>query len=248
MLAPDETLMNRPHILMVAANPAISTTTGWPVGFWAAELVHPYHAFREADLDVTIASPDGGRIDPDALSVPNDPSGYSRDDRLSADYLGRPAFVALLQQTPAIAKLRPDDFDAIVVCGGQAPMFTFADAAALQRRFAEFLAAGKPSAALCHGSCLLLYLRDAQGQPTIRGRTITGFTNAEEDVADAAVGQRVMPFRIEDEARRLGADFRAAPAFTSHALRDGNLITGQQQHSGAAVAALVLEALAEGRR
>lgn len=240
--------MTTSHILLVAANPAISTTTGWPVGFWAAELVHPYHAFRDAGHAVTIASPDGGRVEPDALSMPSDPSGYSREDTLSDDYLSRPGFTALLENTPALDELRADDFDAIVVVGGQSPMFTFADAVTLQRLFAAFVAAGKPSAALCHGSCLLLYLRDADGQPTIRGRTVTGFTNAEEDAADAAVGQRVMPFRIEDEARRLGADFRAAPAFTGHALRDGNLITGQQQHSGAAVAALVLEMLAEGRR
>jgi putative intracellular protease/amidase len=231
------------HLLLVAANPARSTTLGWPVGFWASEVIHPYDAFVRAGHRVTLASPDGGRIEPDGYSDPRDPSGYSRDDTLSLDYLGRPDFVALFDRTPAVAALRPADYDAILVAGGQSPMFTFRGHAALLAAFRAFLAAGKPSAALCHGTCLLLDLKQDDGSPWIRGRRMTGFANSEEDYADKAVGQKIMPFRIEDEARRLGADFVAGPAFQPHAVQDGNLITGQQQHSGEATARLVLAAL-----
>lgn len=230
-------------ILMVVANPAVSTTLGWPVGFWASELIHPYHEFTQRGYSVTIASPDGGRVDFDAYSDPRDGSGYSKDDSLSLVYINQPDFMALLEDTPSVTTIRADDFDAIVVCGGQSPMFTFAAAKDLQTRFLEFYRADKISSALCHGTSLLLYLQNESGESLIKGKRMTGFANSEEDYADQAVGQKMMPFRIEDEAKKLGANFSTAAAFESYALRDGNLITGQQQHSGAAVAKLVIEAL-----
>ncbi|MBI5688803.1 MAG: type 1 glutamine amidotransferase domain-containing protein [Verrucomicrobia bacterium] len=235
--------MSSRHFLIVVANPAVSTTLGWPVGFWASELIHPYDTFLRAGHRVTIASPRGGRVELDAYSDPRDASGYSKEDKLSLDYLNRPSFVDLLENTPALGSLRLTDYDAILVAGGQSPMFTFRGNTALLEAFRAFLDSGKPAAALCHGTCLLLDLTNADGTPFVRGRRMTGFANREEDFADAAVGQKVMPFRIEDEARRLGADFVAGPAFHPHAIRDGNLITGQQQHSGEATAKLVLAAL-----
>jgi putative intracellular protease/amidase len=232
------------RILIVVANPAVSTTVGWPVGFWASELIHPYDAFTRQGYAVTIASPDGGKVEMDAYSDPRDASGYSKDDMLSLQYLNRPEFVGLLENTPSVAQLKAEDFDAIVVVGGQSPMFTFKDALALQRLFLDFYNLGKVSAILCHGTALLLYLQDATGEPFVKGKTMTGFANSEEDFADQMVGQKLMPFRIEDEARKLGANFVVAPAFQPHAVRDGHLITGQQQFSGGEVAKLVIEALA----
>jgi putative intracellular protease/amidase len=231
--------MKSKSILIVVANPAISTTLGWPVGFWAAELIHPYDALTKAGHRVTIASPKGGKVELDSYSDPRDASGYSKHDTLSLEYLNRPDFVKLLANTPAITTLKAADFDAILVAGGQSPMFTFRGNRALADLFLAFYRAGKPSAALCHGTCLLLDL------DIIKGKRMTGFANSEEDFADKVVGQKVMPFRIEDEARKLGANFVAAPAFQPHAVRDGNLITGQQQHSGHEVAKLVLKALEE---
>lgn len=231
------------NVLIVVANASISTTLGWPVGFWASELVHPYDEFTRAGYKVTIASPKGGKVELDALSDPRDASGYSKDDTLSLQYLERPEFTALLENTPAIGSLKQEDFDAILVAGGQSPMFTFRGDTALLALFRSFYDAGKPAAALCHGTCLLLDLKNEDGSAFIKGKRMTGFANSEEDYADQAVGQKIMPFRIEDEARALGADFVAGPAFQPHALSDGNLITGQQQHSGAETAKLVLAAL-----
>ena len=235
--------MNAKNILIIVANPSVSTTLGWPVGFWAAELIHPYDAFIKAGHHVTIASPKGGKVELDGFSDPRDASGYSKDDTLSLDYLSKPDFVNKLENTPAISSLKMSDFDALVVAGGQSPMFTYRGDAALAELFLQFYGAGKPTAALCHGTCLLLDLKNTDGSPFIRGKRITGFANSEEDFADQVVGQKVMPFRIEDEARQLGAEFVTAPAFQAHALADGNLITGQQQHSGHEVARLVLAAL-----
>jgi putative intracellular protease/amidase len=235
--------MKSKQILIVVANPAVSTTLGWPVGFWASELIHPYDTLTKAGYRVTIASPKGAKVELDSYSDPRDASGYSKDDTLSLAYLNKPEFVGLLENTPGIGTLQPEDFDAIIVAGGQSPMFTFRNHQPLQKLFQAFYASGKPSAALCHGTCLLLDVKNADGSPLIRGKKMTGFANSEEDFADKVVGQKVMPFRIEDEARKLGANFVTAPAFQPFAVRDGNLITGQQQHSGHEVAKLVLQAL-----
>ena len=124
-------------------------------------------------------------------------------------------------------------------------MFTFRADRTLAALFMEFYNGSKVSSALCHGTCLLLDTKLQNGQALIRGKTMTGFANSEEDYADKVVGKKVMPFRIEDEARNLGANFVTKPAFQPHAVRDGNLITGQQQHSGNEVAKLVIQALAE---
>jgi putative intracellular protease/amidase len=231
------------HILLIVANPSTSTTLGVPVGFWAAELIHPYDAFVNAGCQVTIASPNGGKVEFDSLSDPRDASGYSKDDVLSLQYINQPDFMQLLENTPAIATLDINDFDAIVVCGGQSPMFTFRQDRNLVQSFTNFYETGKPTAALCHGTCLLLETKLPNGEYLIQGKSITGFANSEEDYADQVVGQKVMPFRIEDEAKQLGANFVTKTAFSPHAIRDGNLITGQQQNSGSETAKLVLEAL-----
>jgi putative intracellular protease/amidase len=231
------------HILLIVANPSISTTLGWLVGFWASELIHPYSEFTKAGCQVTIASPNGGKVEFDGLSDPRDASGYSKDDTLSLEYISQPEFMQLLENTPAIADLDMSNFDAIVVCGGQSPMFTFRQNTTLIQLFSNFYETGKPTAALCHGTCVLLEAKRSDGTYLIKGKTITGFANSEEDYGDRVVGQKMMPFRIEDEANKLGANFVTKESFASHAIQDGNLITGQQQNSGAETAKLVLTAL-----
>lgn len=235
----------RPRVLMVVANPGVSTTVGWPVGFWAAELFHPYYEFTQRRYEVTIASPDGGAVEVDALSDPRDASRWSADDLISMGALNTPEIVARLADTPALRDLELDDLDALVVCGGQGPMFQFRDHEDLKRTIAGFYEARKPTAALCHGTCALLDVRTADGGHLIAGKTMTGFANVEEDFGDAAVGQAIMPFRIEDEARARGANFVQGGLFKAFAVRDMNLITGQQQYSGRKVAELVIAALGD---
>lgn len=235
-----------PHrVIIVVANPSVSTTLGWPVGFWASELIHPYDAFVKAGCEVIIASPLGGKVDFDSFSDPRDASGYSKDDTLSLSHINRPEFMHQLENTSAISTVNHAQFDAIVIAGGQSPMFTFRHNRPLADLFVRFYEAGKPSAALCHGTCILLDAKLSNGDLLIRAKRMTGFANSEEDYADQVVGRTVMPFRIEDEAKKLGAQFITKHAFAPHAIRDGNLITGQQQQSGHEVAQLVLDALTE---
>jgi putative intracellular protease/amidase len=235
----------RPRVLMVVANPGTSTTLGWPVGFWAAELFHPYYEFTQRRYDVTIASPEGGKVEVDAMSDPRDASRWSADDLISLGALNAPEVAALLERTPALRDLDLDAFDALVVCGGQGPMFQFRAHAGLQAAIARFYEARKPTAALCHGTCALLDVQLSDGSYLIAGRTMTGFANVEEDFGDAAVGQRIMSFRIEDEARARDANYVQAGLFKAFAVRDMHLITGQQQYSGRKVAELVIAALGD---
>lgn len=239
------------RVAIVLSNPAISTTTGWPVGFWWSELTHPWWVFHEAGYEVEIFSPEGGRCEPDAMSDPRDSSGYSATDIISRGFLETPDLARMVEATAPVSEIETRRFDALVVAGGQAPMFTFEHATSLHAKFVEFLEAGKVSAALCHGVAVLRYCRLSDGAPVARGRTVTGFANVEEDFADEAVwqygllprGQHIMPWRIEDAMRDLGANYVRAGTWRSFAVRDGNLVTGQQNFSGAATADLVLEAV-----
>ncbi len=229
---------------MVVANPAVSPVTGWPVGFWAAELTHPWLEFVKVGYAVQLASPAGGKVAVDSYSDPRDASGYSANDIVSLGVLSHPHMAAMLDSTKPLADIALADFDAVFVCGGQSPMVTFVDNPALHRFLAEAFEAGKVVALVCHGTCALLHTRTRDGKLLVEGKTWTGFANSEERFAEAAVGRKLQPFWIETEARRIpGTNFITHNAFEAFAVRDGRLITGQQQNSGAAAAKLVIEAL-----
>jgi len=231
-------------ILMVASSPSISQQTGWPIGFWAAELTHPLHVFQEAGYEVEIASTEGGKIEMDAYSDPTDASGYSANDVISLGYLQQDWFKDILAHTHKMTEVNPDTYDAIFLVGGQGPMYTFRGNHDLEKLFANFYEAGKPSAAVCHSTTLLLEAKKSNGDLIVKDKSWTGFANSEEEYADQAVGQKIQPYRIEDEARKLeGTQFKVAAPFSSYAITDGNLITGQQQNSGAAAARMVVEQL-----
>lgn len=241
----------RKRIAIVISNPAVSTTTGWPVGFWWSELTHPYLAFDESGYEVEIFSPEGGKCEADAMSDPNDASGYSKTDLISQGFIHTPELIARVRNTAKVAEIDVARFDAIVVAGGQAPMFSFAKATGLHAKFVEFHQSGKVAAALCHGTAILRYARLPNGEYLAKGRTVTGFANVEEDFADNAVwsygllprDKHVMPWRIEDELKALGANFVQAGLWRGFAVRDGNLVTGQQNFSGTETARLVIETL-----
>jgi len=232
------------QVLIIVANPAISPQTGWPIGAWAAEFVHPYWEFTERGYLVTLASPAGGKVELDRWSDPRDESQYSAHDLLSLGFLASPHHAALLENTPSLAQINPDDYDALFVAGGQAPMVTFIDNTQLHQFVADFYEAGKVLAVVCHGTCILLKVKLANGRLLVDGKTWTGFANSEEVYADAFVGKRIQPFWIEDEAKPLpNTNFVVGPRFAPFVVRDGRLITGQQQYSGGAAAKLVIEAL-----
>jgi putative intracellular protease/amidase len=244
-------LKQRKRVAIVLANPALSSTTGWPVGFWWSELSHPYFILSEAGYELELFSPKGGKCEADAMSDPRDSSGYSASDLISMGFIATPSLAALVEKTQPVDAIELGKFDAIVVAGGQAPMFTFEAAHNLQKKFVEFYEANKIACALCHGVAILRYARLSNGEPLVKGRTVTGFANVEEDFAQNAVWEmkllardkQLMPWRIEDELKKLGANYVQSGLWRGFAIRDGNLITGQQNFSGAETAELLLETL-----
>lgn len=230
-------------VLIVVANPSTSTTMGWPVGFWGAELTHPYYELTERGIEVTIVSPAGGKVEMDSLSDPRDSSRWSAEDLITMGFVNTPELMALLEDTPKLADLDLDEYDAIMVAGGQSPMFTFREDEDLKCAIRHFYEAEKPTAVYCHGTAALVDLTLSDGSYLVDGKTVTGFANAEEEFSDTFVGQKVMPWRVEDVLTERGANYVQGGLFKAYAVRDGRLITGQQQYSGRKVAQMLIDAL-----
>ena len=191
-----------------------------------------------------VVSTAGGKIEMDGYSNPLDESGYSAHDIISLGYIQQDRFNQLLKDTKAISEINAEDYDAIFLVGGQGPMYTFRGNEELEKLFVSFYEAGKPSAAVCHSTTLLLDAKTSDGNLLVQGKTWTGFADAEEQYADDAVGMQIQPYRIETEARKItNTNFKVAAPFSSYAIADGNLITGQQQNSGAETAQMVVEQL-----
>jgi putative intracellular protease/amidase len=234
------------RVLILASDPAVSDQTGWHIGFWWEELSHSYWEFTQAGYQVVIASPKGGALQADSLSDPRDKLRLSADDLISLGFINSPDHVALVEQATPLSEVDIRDFDAVFLVGGQGPMYTFVDDPSVHALVRGSYEAGKVTAVICHATCVLLRAMLSSGELIVKGKTWTGFANSEEDFADSFVGQKLQPFRIEDEARKLDdTNFIVQGRFKAHAVRDGNLITGQQQYSAAVTARLVIEALGE---
>ena len=232
------------RVVIVASNRAVSKQTGWPIGFWWSELTHPYWEMTEHGYQVDVASPDGGKLEGDNWSDPRDESGYSAHDLISLGFINSPQHRKLTDDSKPIHDIRLGDYDGAFFVGGQGPMYTFFNDERVHKVVADFYEAGKPTAVICHATCVLLRVKVSDGELLVKGKTWTGFADSEEQYADDFVGKRIQPFRIEDEARKISdTNFIVRGRFKSHAVRDGNLITGQQQYSGAAAARLLIEAL-----
>jgi putative intracellular protease/amidase/esterase/lipase len=240
---------NNGKILMIASNPSVSKQTGWPIGVWYAELTHPYWVFSEAGYTVDIASLDGGEIKFDGFSDPEDASKYAAFDYISLGFKKDESKMALTKNTLKLSGVNTNDYKAIFVCGGQGPMYTMYNNEEIQKFVANFYLTGKPTAAICHGTCILLQTKLPNGKFLTDGKKWTGFASSEEQYADNYVGKQIQPFRIEDEARKMtNSKFVVGAPFSAFAVQDGNLITGQQQNSGAAAAELVVKAIEEDKK
>ncbi|WP_370156212.1 type 1 glutamine amidotransferase domain-containing protein [Ferrovibrio sp.] len=224
------------------AEPAAGPADAGLTGVWAEELAAPWLRLAAAGCRLTLASVQGGPIPFDPKSLPR----AGRDGDAAADsvrqfFADRTAMQAV-QATPAIATVDIADADAILLPGGHGTMWDLPQSAALAERIRRLLGRGGIVAALCHGPAGLAGVRSADGRPLVAGRRLTAFTDSEEEKVGLA---RTVPFLLESRLRALGADVVAGPDFQPHAVRDGNLVTGQNPASSEAVADLLLQALAE---
>ncbi len=232
------------RILSIVSNTA--DLKGFPVGFFAEEMTRAFLAFVEAGHQVDLASPKGGEVMYDTHSDPRTPGGAYADDLISLGFVTHAKFGALLKNTLPISSVNVDDYDAVWVAGGGGPLLTFKDDEALHKLIADFYEKGKIVTLICHGSSLLLWTTLSDGTPLNKGKKWTGFTDEEEEDVNKAFGMKLNDYTIETEAKKLeGTTFLRRGLYEPFAIRDGRLITGQQQYSSELTAGLVLEALDE---
>ncbi len=227
------------RILIVLTSHDKLGETGKQTGFWFEELSNPYYTFIDAGYRIDIASIKGGK----APIAPGS-EGQSGNRPASVQrFLADPAAMAQIGNTTAVDGADAGSYDAIFLPGGHGTMWDFPDNAALADIIGTLFDAGKVVAAVCHGPAGLVSAKRKDGRSILYGKRVNAFTNTEE----AAAGLTgVVPFLLEQRLRELGGHFERAADWQPIAVRDGNLVTGQNPQSSLAVAEKVLEALAEG--
>lgn len=235
-------------VLIVVASPRISPLTNKLVGFYASELTHAMWIFEEAGFEIEIASPEGGKVEMDSHSLPDSKDSINKHDKITIGYLATPGFKESLEKTKKVADVKESDYVAIFVAGGQGAIFSFHKNEALEKLVGQFYDAGKPTAAVCHGTCIFLTAKNGKGDLIVRGKCWTGFTDEEEKAVEAMIGGKSQPIYIEEEAKKIaGTHFMEGKPFEQHAVRDSNVITGQQQNSTTFTAQLAIEAMNHSR-
>lgn len=222
-------------ILMVLTSHDTLGDTGRKTGFWLEEFAAPYYVFKDAGAEVVLASPKGGQ-------PPLDPKSDEKDAQTEATerFRGDAKANAALASTEKLADVVDRRFDAVFYPGGHGPLWDLAEDRDSIRLIESTLAAGRPLAAVCHAPGVLRHAIVARNRPLVRGRTVTGFTNSEEQ----AVGLTdVVPFLVEDMLMEQGADYRKKADWESHVVTDGMLVTGQNPASSKAAAEAVLRLL-----
>jgi putative intracellular protease/amidase len=206
--------------------------TGEKTGFWLEEFAAPYYTFVDASAQVTVASPRGG-------APPLDPKSDTADGQTDATrrFKQDPRAQDVLSRTVKLESVNAADYDAVFYAGGHGPLWDLASDPISNALIESFYDAGKTVAAVCHGPAVLHNAR-SKGEPLVKGKRVTGFTNGEEEAVRLT---KVVPFLVEDELRRLGARFEKAPEWQSFVVVDGQLVTGQNPASSRAAAEKVLE-------
>lgn len=197
--------------------------TGNKTGFWLEEFAAPYYVFKDAGAEITLASPKGGQ-------PPLDPSSDTDDAQTDATqrFKGDDKAQNALANTEILSKISASGFDAIFYPGGHGPLWDLAedsDSKALIESFAEN---DRPIGAVCHAPAVFQHTVTADGKPFVSGKTVTGFTNSEEDTAGLS---DVVPFLVEDMLKANGGDYKKGEDWGSFVVVDGKLVTGQNPAS-----------------
>lgn len=209
--------------------------TGRKTGFWLEELAAPYYVFKDAGVEVTLASPKGGRPPLDPKS--NDPQ--FRTD-LTRRFEKDAAAQAQLDKTARLDSIRHEDFDTVFYPGGHGPMWDLAEDHHSIKLIESFLAANKTIALVCHSTGALRHVKTPDGKLLVQGKEVTGFTNGEEEEVGLT---KVVPFLVEDEMLKLGATFSKKANWRVHVVSDGLLITGQNPTSSGPAAKTLIGAV-----
>ncbi|MEH6451645.1 MAG: type 1 glutamine amidotransferase domain-containing protein [Psychromonas sp.] len=219
-------------ILMVLTSHAELGNTGAKTGFWIEEFAAPFYVFQDAGLEITLASPNGGQ-------PPIDPSSKLADFVTDATvrFDGDEQVQQQLANTVPLSSVKQDDFDAVFYPGGHGPLWDLSQSADSIKLIESFLQADKAVAAVCHATAVLLDVKDSSGEFVVKGKAISGFTNSEEDAVQLT---EVVPFLLEDELIKRGADYQKTADWNAFAVQDGLIISGQNPASSELVAQKLL--------
>jgi putative intracellular protease/amidase len=222
-------------ILMVLTSHDQLGDTGRKTGFWLEEFAAPYFVFRDAGVQLTLASPKGGQppIDPKSDSPENQTPAMAR---FKQDQAAQKA----LSKTVKLADVKAEDYDTVFYVGGHGPMWDLVDNPDSIALIESFYNSGKPVAAVCH-SPAVFHRVAYNGAPLVKGKRVTGFTNGEEEAVHLT---KVVPFLVEDELKRIGGKYEKAPDWESFAIVDDRVITGQNPASSTAAAKALLTVVA----
>jgi len=223
-------------ILMVLTSHDQLGNTGRKTGFWLEEFAAPYFVFRDAGVELTLASPKGGQppVDPKSDSPENQTPAMAR-------FKKDPTAQKALANTVKLAGARSEDFDTVFYPGGHGPMWDLAEDPDSIALLESFYNSGKPIALVCHSPGVLRHVTH-KGQPLVKGKRVTGFTNGEEEEVKLT---KVVPFPVEDELLRLGAVFEKKANWQPYTITDGRLVTGQNPASSTVTAQALLQLMSE---
>lgn len=240
----ERAMTNTHRILIIVTNASEFQKVGFRTGLWLSELTHFWDVAEEAGYQMDIASPTGGSvpIDPESLIMTKLGQLMGMDGAVFQRYKDR-SYMNRLEKTLSVAEVNVAAYDAIYMTGGHGVMFDFPESLALAEVVTKFYETGKIVSAVCHGPCGLLEAKLHNGDYLARGKNLTGFSWKEEILAKR---DHAVPFKLEDELKKRGAYYSAAPVpFTKHLVRDGLLITGQNPASAQAVGQAVVRKLSE---
>ncbi len=222
-------------ILMVLTSHNQLGNTGKPTGFWLEEFAAPYYVFHDAGLEVTLASPKGGQ-------PPLDPKSDEPDAQTDATRRFRSDAQAqkLLASTHRLDSVNAEGFDAVFYPGGHGPLWDLAQDPHSIKLIETFWATGKPVAAVCHAPGVLRQVKTPEGEPLVKGKRVTGFTNSEEEGVGLTT---IVPFLVEDELKKAGGLYERTDDWGEYAVVDGHLVTGQNPASSTIAAEELLKLL-----
>jgi putative intracellular protease/amidase len=222
-------------ILMVLTSHSDLGDTGKKTGFWVEEFAAPYYVLADAGADITIASPAGGQ-------PPVDPKSEAAEAQTPATERFYKDFEAIekVANSKKLSAVKEADYDAVFYPGGHGPLWDLANDTNSIQLIQDFYKHKKPVAFVCHAPAALVKVKDENGEPLVKGKAVTGFSNAEEEAVQLT---KVVPFLLEDELKRLGATYSNGADWGVYTQQDGLLITGQNPASSAAAAELLLAAV-----
>jgi putative intracellular protease/amidase len=222
-------------IMMVLTSHDVLGKTGQKTGFWLEEFAAPYFVFRDAGVELILASPKGGQ-------PPLDPKSDQPENQTPAQirFKQDQAAQKALSQTVKLADVKSEDFDTVFYVGGHGPMWDLAESPVSIALLESFYNSGKPIALVCHSPGVLRHVT-YQGAPLVKGKHVTGFTNGEEEYMHLT---HVVPFLVEDELMRLEATFEERADFQPLSFVDGRLVTGQNPASSTIAAQNLINLLA----